>query len=84
MLKAHSDVAIRIIGHSDRSVEPAADLALSETRARNVADALKAGGISARRIAVEARGGDQPIGDDRSPAGRARNERVSIVLTHKS
>src|SRR5258707_7588460 len=78
MLKAHPDVRIEIIGHSDRSADRAADLALSETRAHNVAHALELGGISARRIAFEGHGGDQPIGDDQLAGGRARKERGSI------
>jgi flagellar motor protein MotB len=42
---------------------------------------LKDSGIDAARIKIEGRGGTQPIADDRTPAGRARNERISLELT---
>jgi OmpA-OmpF porin, OOP family len=42
---------------------------------------LKTNGISAARIKFEGRGGTQPIADNRTPAGRARNERITLELT---
>ena len=84
MLKAHPEVSIAIVGHCDRTDDPAADQRLSEARARSVADMLEAGGIAKDRIAVEGRGGAQPIAGDRTAEDRARDERVSIVLTRRS
>ncbi|MBC9032642.1 OmpA family protein [Sphingomonas sp. JC676] len=81
MLKSDSDVHILLVGHSDRSADAAADQALSEARARAVRRILEASGIFSTRIKVEGRGGTQPIADDRTPAGRAQNQRVSLELT---
>jgi outer membrane protein OmpA-like peptidoglycan-associated protein len=81
LLKAYGNVGIRIIGHSDKSEDEAADQALSEERARAVAETIEAGGISRDRISVEGRGGNEPVADNASPEGRAHNQRVSIVLT---
>jgi len=83
MLNANPDVKIHIVGHSDKTSDPAADRTLSEARAGAIAHALKDGGISQARISFEGQGGQQPIGDNRTADGRARNERVSIALTRK-
>jgi outer membrane protein OmpA-like peptidoglycan-associated protein len=83
MLTANENVRIHIIGHSDRTGDPQADRTLSEARAHYVADALDDAGIARERISFEGRGGDQPIASNDTPAGRDRNQRVSIVLTRK-
>ena len=81
MLNSDSDVDVLLVGHSDRSADPTADQALSEARARAVRRMLEASGISSARIKFEGRGGTQPIGDDRTPVGRAQNERITLELT---
>jgi len=77
MLRSYRDVDITIVGHCDATDDPAADTALGLARAQTVAHDLEAGGIGASRIAVDSRGGSQPIA-----GGRAANQRISIVLTH--
>lgn len=81
MLKSSPDVSVHVVGHTDLSNDPAADQALSEARARAIVKSLNAGGISSARISYEGKGGEQPIADNRTAEGRARNQRVSIVLT---
>jgi outer membrane protein OmpA-like peptidoglycan-associated protein len=89
------DRRLTIVGHtdSDRVRKPdtiarlkglgktADNLGLSEARAEAVAAALKAGGIDAARIVTQGQGETQPIADNRSPDGKAKNRRVEIYLT---
>ncbi len=81
MLRANPDVHATVIGHADRSEDPDADMALSRARAETLVRRLQEEGISPTRLMVEARGSADPIATDDSPGDRARNERVSLVLT---
>jgi len=89
------DRRLTIVGHTDsdpvRKPDTIARLkglgktadnrGLSEARAEAVAAALKAGGIDAGRIVTQGQGETQPIADNRSPDGKAKNRRVEIYLT---
>ncbi len=79
MLSKNSSWRIGVEGHTDNTGSPATNNALSEARARSVADALVAGGISRSRLDPVGFGQDRPIADNRSEEGRAKNRRVEIV-----
>jgi outer membrane protein OmpA-like peptidoglycan-associated protein len=81
ILRSDSNVDLLLVGHCDRTSDLAADQALSEARARTVRRILRDSGISSARIKIEGRGGTQPIADDRTSTGRARNERITLELT---
>lgn len=46
-----------------------------------VRDYLIAQGVEARHMEVEGLGPDQPVADNETAEGRARNRRVEIILT---
>jgi len=75
---------VQISGHSDnqpiRTPAFPDNQRLSLQRAQAVADALQAGGVDAARLQVSGLGDGQPLADNRSAAGRARNRRVELVL----
>jgi len=89
------DRMMTIIGHTDsdhvRKAEtiarlkklgkPADNMGLSEARAEAVAEILRTGGVDAGRLATQGKGETNPIADNTSPAGKARNRRVDIYLT---
>ena len=54
---------------------------LSLARANSVRDYLAAQGVEAERISVVGLGPDQPVADNATSQGRARNRRVEIILT---
>lgn len=81
MLRANHDVHATVVGHTDASGDPEADLALSRARAETLVQRLEQAGVSATKLTVEARGSAEPIATGDTPADRARNERVSLVLT---
>ena len=72
--------SIRIEGFTDSQGTDLANLALSQRRANAVMVALRAGGLSAARMKAYGRGKAQPVADNGSAAGRARNRRVEIIV----
>jgi type VI secretion system protein ImpK len=75
---------VQITGHTDdqpiRTREFPDNQHLSRQRAQAVADALQAGGVDTARLLVTGLGDAQPVADNRTVAGRARNRRVELVL----
>jgi len=71
---------IRIEGFTDSQGPDAANLALSQKRANAVMIALRAGGVPAVRMKAGGKGEAQPVADNGSAAGRARNRRVEIIV----
>jgi type VI secretion system protein ImpK len=54
---------------------------LSLERARETAALIAPGLSQPNRVATEGRGPDEPIADNKSPDGRARNRRVEFLIT---
>jgi outer membrane protein OmpA-like peptidoglycan-associated protein len=60
--------------------KPADNMGLSDARAESVAAVLKAGGVDASRMTTFGKGETEPRADNRTPAGKAQNRRVEILL----
>jgi len=73
-------VRISIVGHTDSSGTEAINKPLSLDRAQSVRDYLAARGVSPMRVETAGRGSREPLADNGSEAGRARNRRVEIFL----
>jgi outer membrane protein OmpA-like peptidoglycan-associated protein len=73
-------VLVRIVGHTDSTGSDAINDPLSLDRARTVRDYLADRGVPAARMQIEGRGARQPVADNTSDAGRAKNRRVEIFL----
>ena len=71
---------IRIEGHTDSRGAVGANRVLSQRRADAVRDALIAAGVAAGRINSVGLGEEQPVADNASEEGRARNRRVDVIL----
>ena len=82
-LQAGPSASVRIEGHSDNQGAAAANLALSQRRADVVRDALVAGGVPRAKVQTVGRGQLQPVADNASAAGRARNRRVEVIISSK-
>jgi len=80
ILKAHPTVRISIQGHTDSRGSDASNLALSQTRAQAVLDALRAQGIAADRMSAAGFGERRPKVPDTSDANRAVNRRVELIV----
>lgn len=82
-LQAGPSAAVKIEGHTDNQGTEAANLKLSQRRADAVRDALVAAGVPRAKLQAVGRGHSQPVADNASPAGRAKNRRVEIVVLSK-
>jgi len=76
---------VQVIGHSDnqpiRSARFASNQALSEERAAVVSEYLAAHGVSRGRLEAIGKGDREPLTDNKTPAARAANRRVEVVVS---
>ncbi|MGE0049570.1 MAG: OmpA family protein [Acidithiobacillus sp.] len=78
-LRQHPNWTIGLDGHTDAVGSAEFNQRLSEDRARAVKAALVADGVPAQQIATRGLGATQPVADNSTDAGRAKNRRVEVV-----
>jgi outer membrane protein OmpA-like peptidoglycan-associated protein len=78
-LRADAALRVRIVGHTDSEGGTITNQALSQRRAAAVAAWLAREGIAPARIVAEGRGETQPVADNATAEGRARNRRVEAL-----
>lgn len=71
---------LTVQGHTDSRGDAAGNKALSLARATAVRDALVTRGVEADRLAARGFGESQPIADNSTLAGRAKNRRIAIII----
>ena len=79
-LRDDPNARITIIGHTDSTGSEAVNNPLSVERAQSVRDYLSSRSVSASRIETVGRGEREPIADNNTAEGRAKNRRVEILL----
>jgi outer membrane protein OmpA-like peptidoglycan-associated protein len=72
--------SVRIEAHTDSQGADAANLALSQKRADAVRLVLAASGLSPTRLKAVGKGESDPLVDNGTADGRARNRRVEIIV----
>ena len=72
---------VRIVAHTDSDGSDSYNLGLSIRRALSVEDYLVGAGIDESRLSSEGLGESQPIADNATADGRARNRRVELIRT---
>ena len=82
LINKYPTYPVQVIGHTDTRGKSGELLALSAARAQSVFSALVSRGVEARRLLVSGLGGDEPIADNKSVAGRAKNNRIEIVFLY--
>ena len=83
-LSSQPNTEIRIVGHTDSTGSDAINNPLSVNRAASARDYLVARGVDGRRIQIDGRGAREPIADNNTDAGRAKNRRIEIYLAERS
>jgi outer membrane protein OmpA-like peptidoglycan-associated protein len=78
LLRDNPDQRIRIEGHTDDTGPAGVNLRLSQERAEAVARYLQTQQVSQRQLIAKGYGSTQPIDDNSTEAGRARNRRIEI------
>ena len=71
---------VRVVGHTDNVGSDAVNNPLSVNRAAATRDYLVSRGVAGNRIAIDGRGSREPIADNATAAGKARNRRYEIFV----
>lgn len=75
---------VMVTGHTDsspiKSEKFADNQVLSEQRAQNVAEYLQKMGVAVDRLSSEGKGDTQPVADNKTSQGKAKNRRVEVLV----
>jgi len=74
------DTDISIYGHTDSTGSDAINDPLSQRRAESVYNYLLSKGVSNNRMTFAGFGSSQPVADNSTTAGRAKNRRVEVFI----
>ena len=80
VLRQYDQSIVDVVGHTDSSGGDVINQPLSERRAVSVADALIRNGVQRERLYVAGVSSRNPVASNDTPAGRAQNRRVEIVI----
>jgi outer membrane protein OmpA-like peptidoglycan-associated protein len=80
ILKEYPDTNVLVIGHTDSSGADAYNMTLSKNRAESVTNFFISKGIASNRFTTSWFGEEQPVADNTTPEGRAKNRRVNLAI----
>ena len=83
-LQQNPSTTVTIVGHTDSTGSPVVNEPLSLQRADATRDYLVTRGVAANRFQIDGRGAREPVANNDTEAGRARNRRVEIFLGDRS
>lgn len=81
-VRACGSARVEIAGHTDSDGSDETNQALSETRAKAVADYLAAAGVDVARLETVGFGESQPVADNATPEGKAKNRRIELRVVN--
>ena len=79
--QASAASAITVMGHTSSEGDPAFNQKLSQDRADAVKQWLVEKGIPSQRIKTRGAGPDEPIANNKTPAGKIKNRRIEFKVT---
>ena len=79
IMQEDPSIKFEVQGHCDNTGSDKVNDPLSQKRAEAIVDALVAGGIDASRLTAVGKGAHEPIADNGTDEGRAKNRRVEFV-----
>lgn len=79
LLNENPTLKFSIEGHTDNTGNAASNQKLSEQRSEAVVSKLVEMSIAADRLTASGKGQNNPIADNNSPEGRAKNRRVEFI-----
>jgi outer membrane protein OmpA-like peptidoglycan-associated protein len=80
-LKETLETDVTIYGHTDNTGTREVNVKLSNERAASVASFLNNNGVATTRMTTEGKAFDEPVADNTTAEGRAKNRRVEIYIT---
>ncbi len=78
MVKSHSDIRIKIIGHTDADGSNQYNLELSKKRAESIIQFLEKNGLPRDRVVIDFKGEKQPVDSNKTEEGKRKNRRVDF------
>jgi outer membrane protein OmpA-like peptidoglycan-associated protein len=78
VLQEHSDWRFEVQGHTDNVGAKAANMTLSDQRAKAVVAWLTKNGVDGSRLVAKGYGDSEPVADNSADDGRAKNRRVEL------
>jgi len=79
-LQRYPETEVLIVGHTDSQGSDDYNMRLSMRRAASARQYLTSMGVSSARIRTEGRGEMEPVADNSTESGRARNRRVEVAI----
>jgi outer membrane protein OmpA-like peptidoglycan-associated protein len=83
VLKAFPTVEIAVVGHTDNTGDATARKEESLQKATAIRAELVKRGVDETRITADGMGGEQPVADNATPDGRAKNNRIELRVTKR-
>jgi outer membrane protein OmpA-like peptidoglycan-associated protein len=83
-LSGQANTEVRIMGHTDNTGSDQLNDRLSLERAQSVRSYLVGRGVRGDAVQVMGRGEREPVADNSTEAGRAKNRRVEIFLGERA
>lgn len=83
LLIENPTIRLEISGHTDNVGSYRANQKLSESRAKSVVEYLVSKGVGSSRLEYKGYAFNQPIADNKTPEGRAKNRRVEFKVLGK-
>ncbi len=81
--KKNPNLVVEIAGHTDNVGDDQYNLELSEARAQTVVSYLLSKGVNASSVTGRGYGETQPVGDNNSASGRAKNRRIEMRIINQ-
>ena len=78
VVNGHTDLRIKVIGHTDSDGSDSYNVNLSERRAKSIIKYFTKNGISADKIEIDFKGESEPVDTNNTPEGKQRNRRVDF------
>lgn len=83
-LEENPDIRIKIDGYTDFIGSEGYNLELSVKRAKSIKNYLVDRGVNSSNISIEGYGKQNPIANNATAAGRAKNRRVEFIISRDS
>lgn len=83
LMKSDPALKLYVDGYTDNTGKPEKNVVLSDRRAGSVKAYLLSKGVAADRITSTGHGAENPVADNKTAAGRAKNRRVEMKLDYQ-
>lgn len=80
VVDGHTDLRIKVTGHTDGDGSDAYNIELSRRRAESIVNHFVSLGLSKDRIVIDFKGEKEPVDNNNTPEGKQKNRRVDFTF----